>query len=124
MVIYDAKIFLKQEATQEKCIDLFLKWIKNSPQYKEKSKGLIQNACDLKDDEYQYNQDSIQLLIKCYHDASNTITACQFINTEVDGNWTVSVVYFQTENENPYILVQQEFDGIITKRKKIGRAHV
>jgi hypothetical protein len=124
MVIYDAKIFLKQEATQEKCIDLFLKWIKNSPQYKEKSKGLIQNACDLKDDEYQYNQDSIQLLIKCYHDASNTITACQFINTEVDGNWTVSVVYFQTENENPYILVQQEFDGIITKRKKPHRPFI
>ena len=34
MVIYDAKIFLKQEATQEKCIDLFLKWIKNQDGYK------------------------------------------------------------------------------------------
>lgn len=110
---YDAKIYLKNGIDHQKCIDLFLKWINGSDKYK--CDGLANSYQDIKDEDlevgYSYKNDNISLIVKHSVDSLGcTVTACQFINFDTYGKWTVSVVFFKGKDENPYVLIQQDCD--------------
>ena len=111
MKIYDAKIFLKPEISQEECINLFLSWIYNSKNYD--SKGLARSYQEISGEiyskGYKYNNSNIMLSLKCAVDSQGCfVTACQLVNLDDTGEWTVSAVFFAANNEKPYVLVQQE----------------
>lgn len=111
MKIYDAKIFLKPEISQEGCINLFLSWIYNSKNYD--SKGLARSYQEISGEiyskGYKYNNSNIMLSLKCAVDSQGCfVTACQLVNLDDTGEWTVSAVFFAANNEKPYVLVQQE----------------
>lgn len=111
MKIYDAKIFLKPQISQEECINLFLSWIYNSKNYD--SKGLARSYQEISGEiyskGYKYNNSNIMLSLKCAVDSQGCfVTACQLVNLDDTGEWTVSAVFFAANNEKPYVLVQQE----------------
>lgn len=109
MNTYYGKLHIKKGISRDDCIDLFLEWIKGSDKYD--SKGLAEHAGDVTEYPYLYRNDPISLEIRNYNDLTGKITACQFVNVMGEEKWTVSVVFFETNGEKPYILVQQEYDN-------------
>lgn len=108
---YDAKIFLKADISQEACINLFLNWLNGSKNYK--TEGLAKSYQDICgkvcSDGYKYDNENISLTLKCAVDSQGgSVAACQFINHDNVGDWMVSAVFFFTNNEVPYVLIQQE----------------
>lgn len=75
MKIYDAKIFLKPEISQEECINLFLSWIYNSKNYD--SKGLARSYQEISGEiyskGYKYNNSNIMLSLKCAVDSQGCL---------------------------------------------------
>ena len=111
MKIYDAKIFLKPEISQEECINLFFFFFYNLKNYD--SKGLARSYQEISGEiyskGYKYNNSNIMLSLKCAVDSQGCfVTACQLVNLDDTGEWTVSAVFFAANNEKPYVLVQQE----------------
>lgn len=104
MIVFSTKFPLKNEVTIQTCIDLFKKWIVNSPRYSldisDLSEGNFEGYCKSKENEtfsaIKFSDDSVK------------ISAVQLKQTDEKGIWCVDCLITE-ENQVKYLLIQLDY---------------
>ena len=101
MLVFSTRIPLKDDVTQEKCIQLFIDWITNSPHY-----NIDELSYDIASHEdYEYEKDNLKVSFQYHEDANIDLLACRFENREPTAEWFSDCILVN-ENEKKDLIVQ------------------
>ncbi len=101
MLVFSTRLPLKDEITQENCMDLFVKWITQSPHYKIDS--IDYDISSLAD--FDFSRENISFSFRHFKNDSLEISACRLENREEKAIWINDCIYLN-ENGNKSVLIQ------------------
>lgn len=100
MLVFSARIPLKETTTRDDFLDVCIRWVVGSPRYV--TEGLIYNA--LNQEDYDYSNDNITFSIRNYKDQKVEISACRLENREPNVIWTNDCIFLSEENSKSVLI--------------------
>lgn len=101
MLVFSTRLPLKNEITKESCLNLFIEWITESPNYPIETIPYDVSS----DEDYDYAKGNLSFSIRHYKDDKVVISACRFENRENNVVWINDCILL-CENGKKSLLVQ------------------
>lgn len=112
MLVFSTKLPLKQDVSQETCLQLFIDWVIESEHYPIRSIPYDISS----NNDYHIAEGRISFSISHYKDGEIELSACRLENNETNAVWINDCIFLQ-ENGNKILLIQLNCDRLDFNRQ-------